>query len=126
MKSILFVGLGSFLGGVSRYLISTVIRNKADSIFPYHTLLVNLLGCFFIGCLYSYFTKGNISDEWKLFLLTGLLGGFTTFSAFSLEFVQLMKSGANGTALLYVTLSVIGGITLTLLGMWVTTFAQGN
>jgi len=113
MKIILFIGAGSFIGGVFRYLLSLVIQAKTTSPFPFHTLTVNIIGCFFIGIVMGFFDKGQISNEWRLFLATGFLGGFTTFSAFSSETFTLFRDGYTSYALLYVFTSVIIGILAT-------------
>ncbi len=112
MKLILLIGSGSFIGGVSRYLLSLLIQHKTTG-FPVGTLTVNIIGCFLIGVVFGFFDKGQISNEWKIFLATGFLGGFTTFSAFSNETFMLFKEGYAGHALLYVAGSVILGLSAT-------------
>jgi len=113
MELILIVGAGSFIGGVFRYLLSLLIQAKTVSQFPSHTLTVNIIGCFFIGVVFGIFDKGRISHEWKLFLTTGILGGFTTFSAFSNETIVLFREGHIGYALLYISASVFLGLLAT-------------
>ena len=115
MKIILAIGAGSFLGGTCRYLLSLAIQAKAASAFPWHTLAVNVVGCFLIGIVFGVFEKGHISHEWKLFLATGLLGGFTTFSAFSIETLALFRDGNILYATLYIFASVTLGLVATLL-----------
>ena len=107
------IGAGSFIGGVCRYLLSLLIQSKMTSPFPLSTLVVNIIGCFFIGIVFGVFDKGQISHEWKLFLATGVLGGFTTFSAFSNETFILFREGYNGSALLYILASVVLGLLAT-------------
>ena len=118
MKLAFIVGLGSFLGGSLRYLLSTFIHQKASSDFPYGTLAVNLVGCFIIGCLMGLSARWELSTEWKLFLATGILGGFTTFSAFASESSNLFKTGHTAIALTYIAGSVVLGICLAFLGAW--------
>jgi CrcB protein len=113
MKLILVIGTGSFIGGVFRYLLTLLIQTKTTSQFPLGTLTVNLIGCFFIGIFFGFFDKGLVSHEWKLFLATGLLGGFTTFSAFSIETFTLFREGNVGYALLYIFVSVSLGLMAT-------------
>jgi CrcB protein len=113
MKLILIIGTGSFIGGVFRYLLSLLIQAKTASPFPLPTLTVNVIGCFLIGIVIGIFDKGQLSQEWKLFLATGVLGGFTTFSAFSNETIILFREGHAGNALLYVAASVILGLLAT-------------
>jgi CrcB protein len=78
---------------------------------------VNILGCFLIGIVFGLSEKGNMSQEWRLFLATGILGGFTTFSAFSNETVGLMRDGQFWYAGLYAGGSVILGIIATIIGI---------
>ena len=113
MKLIFVIGTGSFIGGVFRYLLSLLIQEKTTSPFPLHTLIVNIIGCFFIGVVFGIFDKGQMSHEWKLFLATGVLGGFTTFSAFSNETIILFREGYVGYALLYILASVLLGLLVT-------------
>jgi CrcB protein len=113
MKLILAIGAGSFIGGIFRYLLSLLILAKTTTHFPLHTLTVNIIGCFFIGIVMGFFDKGQISHEWKLFLATGFLGGFTTFSAFSSETFTLFREGHAGYALLYILASVLLGLLAT-------------
>ncbi len=117
MKLLLVVGLGSFIGGVLRYLLSVVIQAKTMSIFPWGTLLVNIAGCFCIGLLFGIANKAGLSTEWKLFLATGVLGGFTTFSAFSLETIQLFRHEHYLPAITYITASIVLGLLTTLTGL---------
>jgi len=113
MKLILAIGAGSFIGGVFRYMLSLLIYAKTSTHFPLGTLIVNILGCFFIGIVFGFFDKGQISNEWKLFLATGVLGGFTTFSAFSIESFNLLREGHSFQALLYILASVLLGLLAT-------------
>jgi CrcB protein len=113
MKIILAIGAGSFIGGVFRYLLSLLVQAKTTTIFPLGTLTVNIIGCFFIGIVFGIFDKGNMSHEWKLFLATGVIGGFTTFSAFSIETFALFREGYAGYAFLYIFASVLLGLAAT-------------
>jgi len=114
---VLIVGAGSFIGGASRYLISTFVQQKSGSSFPYGTLAVNLVGCFIIGLLFGLAEKNNLSQEWRYFFITGIIGGFTTFSSFSLETINLFKNGQSLLAVLYISISLIIGLLLTIAGM---------
>jgi CrcB protein len=116
MQQFFIVGIGSFLGGGLRYLISVFFNQKINPDFPYATLAVNLLGCLLIGVFYSLFEKSLINNDWKLFLTTGLCGGFTTFSAFSMESLQLFKQGNLFAMLMYIIISIVFGIALTYAG----------
>lgn len=111
LKTILIVFTGSGIGGVARYGIQTYILKLYPHIFPYGTLLVNILGCFLIGIFYSLSQKsGILSPEWRLALTTGLCGGFTTFSSFAYENVLLLKTGNYFLTSLYIGGSIILGI----------------
>jgi len=117
MKLILAIGTGSFIGGVLRYLLSQLIQTKFLSTFPFGTLVVNIIGCFFIGLVFGLSDKGNVTQEWRLFLATGLLGGFTTFSAFSIETVGLLRDGQIAYAFAYITSSILLGLIATFIGI---------
>ncbi len=119
---IFLIGVGSFIGGAGRYLLSLFLQQRLVSNFPIGTLTVNILGCFFIGVIFGISEKGNMSDEWRLFLATGILGGFTTFSAFSYESVNLIRSNELFYALLYIGASLLFGILATFIGVWLCKF----
>ncbi len=110
------MGIGSFLGGIIRFKLSYFTNQKVASTLPLGTLLVNVAGCFAIGILYFYFEKQGSPQSWRLLLITGLLGGFTTFSAFGLETFQLLKLGQIAAAFAYIFLSVALGLLATYLG----------
>ena len=120
MKLILAIGTGSFIGGILRYLLSQLIQSKFLSTYPFGTLGVNILGCFFIGIVFGLADRGNLSQEWRLFLATGLLGGFTTFSAFSNETVGLLRDGQFLYAGTYLFSSVLLGLLSTFFGIFIT------
>lgn len=117
MKILLLIGAGSFIGGISRYLLAQFIQNKFFSAFPYGTLGVNILGCFFIGIVFALSEKANLMAAWRMFLVTGLLGGFTTFSSFSNETVAMLRVGQFWYALAYIAASVLLGLLATLAGI---------
>jgi fluoride exporter len=116
MKILLLIGTGSFLGGVFRYSLSQFIQARALATFPFGTLGVNLLGCFAIGIVFAVSERTNMVPEWRLFLATGLLGGFTTISAFSFETFCLLRNGQLGIASVYIVASVVLGILATFAG----------
>ena len=120
IKSLGMVGLGSFVGGAMRYLISIGMKNVCTHGFPWGTLMANLLGCFLIGIIFALFGRYNAtSHAWCLLLTTGFCGGFTTFSTFANESLQMLQNGHWTGFLAYVSISVIAGISLTALGYWV-------
>ncbi len=124
MRVALFIGMGSLIGGILRYMLSQLIQNRALSTFPYGTLTVNILGCFLIGIVFGLAERVGMAQEWKLFIVTGVLGGFTTFSAFSYESISLMRDGQAGTALIYVAASVVLGLLATYIGVLTMSYGQ--
>ncbi|HEX6962444.1 MAG TPA: fluoride efflux transporter CrcB [Lacipirellula sp.] len=112
MNPILLVGLGGALGAIARYKVSGLLLHHAtDWRFPLPTFLVNVLGCLVAGVLAGMIERyGVFSMDARLFLFTGLLGGFTTFSAFGVESAALLRKGEYGVALSYMTLSVLCGV----------------
>jgi len=116
MKIVFLIGLGSFLGGILRYWLSGYVQAKFYSEFPLGTFAVNLTGCFFIGLAFGFAERGSLSQETRIFLTTGILGGFTTFSAFSNETLGLLRQGTYGLAAAYALGSLILGILATFLG----------
>ena len=120
IKSVLIVGIGSFIGGALRYLISTLFKQYCTQGFPWGTLLVNLMGCFIFGAIFALFSKySSTSHPWCLLLTTGLCGGFTTFSTFAYESVLRLQQGNLSGFISYVATSLIAGISLFALGYWI-------
>ncbi len=117
MKIILAVAIGSCIGGISRYLLSQLIQSKFLFSFPFGTLGVNIIGCLLIGMVFGISEKNLLVVEWRMFLITGLLGGFTTFSAFSMETILLIRNGQYALALTYIGASVIVGLLATFMGL---------
>ena len=117
MKILFAIGAGSFMGGIFRYLLSQFIQSKTLLVFPFGTLAVNIIGCFLIGLVFGLSERGNVSTEWRLFLATGILGGFTTFSAFSYETVSLLRDGQLWYAMAYIVSSVTIGVVATFIGI---------
>lgn len=120
IKSVLIVGIGSFIGGALRYLISTLFKQFCTQGFPWGTLLVNLMGCFIFGAIFALFSKySSTSHPWCLLLTTGLCGGFTTFSTFAYESVLMLQQGNLSGFISNVATSLIMGISLFALGYWI-------
>jgi CrcB protein len=120
MMNIFLVGVGGAFGSIARYLmVAFVGRAFSDGSFPFGTLAVNVLGCFtiaFIGALAA--DKINLSADLRLFLFTGFLGGFTTFSAFGYETFYLLKTSHFFLAFLNITASLILGLGAVFVGYW--------
>jgi CrcB protein len=122
LVSVLIVALGGAAGSALRYLISVAVaarltRTALDG-FPLGTLVVNLLGCAAIGALAPLLLGPHAAERetWRLLIITGLLGGFTTFSTFGLESIELLRAERWGWLAVYVLASAVGGIALTGLG----------
>ena len=108
-RNFLLVALGGGLGSMLRYGCSLMINTR---FFPWPTLAVNIIGSFLIGLIVAISIKDeSFMNNWKLFLATGICGGFTTFSAFSLENMAFLQNGKYLLALLYVLASIVFGIT---------------
>jgi len=117
-RGILFVAVGGLIGCVARYLIAIAVSRQVSSTFPFGTMGINIAGCFLIGIFYALAEKGNIlTPEWRLFLTTGFCGGFTTFSTYSYESMNLMRDGQWLYLCIYVFGSNIIGLGGTFLGM---------
>ncbi|MBP6210450.1 MAG: fluoride efflux transporter CrcB [Anaerolineales bacterium] len=118
MTNILLVGAGGFIGSVLRYLVSGYVQESARRLdFPYGILAVNLIGCFVIGLLAQVSEKfGAFSDESRAFIFVGILGGFTTFSSFGNDTVNLMRQEMMNHAFLNIGSNVILGLFAVWLG----------
>jgi fluoride exporter len=120
MMNMLIVAFGGAVGSVCRYLVGAWTLRRFGAAFPWGTLTVNIVGCFAIGLITEIIARRlNASAEMRLLLVTGFLGGFTTFSAFSLDALALFERGATAAAALYIVasigvslLAVFGGLAL--------------
>jgi CrcB protein len=118
VKAILIIWLGGGIGSVLRYLVQLGISKLVTVTFPAGTFLVNITGCFVIGLLYGLSGRyAALTSEWRLFLITGLCGGYTTFSSFSYESISLFRQGNYTYFILYTVLSVLIGLFSTIGGM---------
>ncbi len=117
-KLLLIVFAGSGLGGVARWTVQSLIIQRISSAFPLSTLVVNISGCFIIGMIYGLSAGNELSNGWKLALTTGFCGGFTTFSTFSFENLQLLKNGNYGLFAINIIASVLLGIAAVIAGLY--------
>jgi fluoride exporter len=119
MMQFVWVMLGGGIGAALRFAFQLVLGKSNGHEFPTNTLIVNLFGCLMIGIFWALCTKYKWPEYSMLFVFTGLLGGFTTFSSFSLEFFQLMKNNHINLALIYVGLSNFVGLGLSAIGFYI-------
>jgi CrcB protein len=115
---LLWVGIGGAIGAVGRYVVGRELTERIAGLFPYGTFTVNIVGAFVIGVLFVVLTERSIGDDYlRLLLVTGFLGGFTTFSSYTIEAINLAEGGQWGTALLYVLSSNVLGLLACLAGI---------
>lgn len=120
MLNFAIVFLGAGIGGALRHGVNLGAARMIGPGIGYGTLIVNIVGSFLMGALAAYFAfKGEASQPWRLFLTTGILGGFTTFSAFSLDAALYYERGEIGSAALYVAVSVVLSIAALFAGLFV-------
>lgn len=119
MVNILAVGLGGAAGSIGRYLVAVLADRTSSLNFPLGTFFVNVVGSLLIGFCWSYFERINISNEFRLLLFTGFLGGFTTFSTFTRETVQFIKADEPYHAVFYLLFSNAAGIAAVILGFFI-------
>jgi fluoride exporter len=119
ITNILIVGAGGFLGSIARFVSVRSIDGRLNAVFPYGTLVVNLVGSFILGFVMALMMKkADINEQWKIFLGAGFCGGFTTFSAFAWENLALLEGKMAPTALLYIGVSLAGGLLAVGCGAW--------
>ena len=117
MLKTLMVAVGGMVGSVLRYAVSVLAQRLYGDAFPLGTLTVNAVGCFAVGVLLPLLDRQFLGPESRALLLVGLIGGFTTFSAFGLETVELVRRGATGLAFANVALNVGLGLLAVWLGI---------
>jgi len=109
------VFIGGGLGSSLRHTVNVVCARALGTAFPYHTFIINITGSIVMGLIAGYLAfKGEASQPWRLFLMTGILGGYTTFSAFSLDAATLVERGEVGLALVY----VLGSVAFSIAGLF--------
>jgi len=119
MNMILAIAAGGALGSVARYLMAGQVGRWLGLEFPFGTLAVNVVGSLVMGLIVEAVARGvDLAPEWRAFLTIGILGGFTTFSAFSLDTAVLLERGAWGAAAAYVLASVVASILGLFAGLW--------
>jgi CrcB protein len=119
MNGLLLVAIGGAIGASSRYLVAIASGKAFGDWFPFGTLLINIVGCFLMGVFVEYLAaRLQPSEGLRLFVATGFLGGFTTFSAFSLDFVSLWQRGDAALAIGYGAASIILSLAGIVLGLW--------
>jgi CrcB protein len=117
LAKLLIIGMGGFLGSVTRYHAAQWIGQHWGRFFPLGTFIVNVSGCFLIGLLMHLFTERfMVKPQWRLFFVVGFLGSYTTFSTFEYESGELVKDGEMLIAVLNITLSVVAGFVALKLG----------
>ena len=120
IRDIVFIGIGSGIGGICRYLVSLFMGHIGNG-FPWGTFAVNIAGCLLIGILWGVTSRfQKISPAYSMFFITGFCGGFTTFSTFSKEGLTLLQSSNYSLFFLYVVGSVVLGIAAVALGYFAT------
>lgn len=119
MYHLFLVAFGGAIGASLRHLASLAALRLFGPAFPWGTMIINVVGGFAMGVFVELLARRfDASSELRLFVATGILGGFTTFSAFSLDFAVLWERGALSSALTYATVSVIGSIAALFAGLW--------
>ena len=118
MEKLFAVMIGGALGSGLRYGITVLANMHGGITFPYGTIIVNLVGSFCIGILMMYFNShSELAPAVKLFFITGILGGFTTFSTFNMELLTFIRSNAMGAGLLYGGINILGSFLLCWIGI---------
>jgi fluoride exporter len=110
MQAYLLVMTGGALGAGARFALGNAVAARWGTVFPWSTLTVNIIGCLAMGMLAAWLARSGTGETIRLLLGIGLLGGFTTFSAFSLDWWTLMERGAVGAAMGYAAASLVAGL----------------
>ena len=113
IRHFIYIGLGGMLGSIGRFALGKVVSGWMNPGFPWATFSVNIIGCFIMGLVIQ---GTNRDSDWRFFLATGLCGGFTTFSAFAAENIELLQSGQTTGFILYTALSIVLGLAAFLAG----------
>lgn len=116
MNKILLVAVGGAIGSILRYLVGELMKSEYQSAFPWHTLFVNLSGCLFIGFIWGYLSQQPAHEWLSIFMMIGILGGFTTFSSYGLESLQLFLQKSYLPLFIYLITTNVIGILFTYIG----------
>lgn len=118
MKALLFIFIGGGAGSILRYLVGRMVASLGgERLFPLHTFMANALGCLLLGHITMTLSRHNLTEEWRLLLVVGVCGGFTTFSTFSGESLTLLRTGHHTMFLVYAAGSFLTGLTSVYAGM---------
>ena len=118
MNHVLLVAAGGAIGAALRHWTGMISLRLLGQAYPYGTLIVNIVGSLLMGVFVAWLAKKGGTDNLRLFVATGLLGGFTTFSAFSLDVVNMIERGALWPAFGYISASVLMSVTAIVFGLW--------
>ncbi len=120
MVEVLLISLGGMIGALLRYGVSGLVHRFTEGIFPWGTLVVNLVGSFVIGILWAITERFTIPASFRVFVFVGVLGSFTTFSTYTLETVNLLRDGELKGAIANMVLNNLAGVVLVVAGFMAT------
>ena len=119
LKTLILIGLGGGVGSIFRYLTGLYVYKYLPASFPWGTLVVNVIGCFLIGLFMGLSERSQgLDPDWRFLFVVGFCGGFTTFSAFSMESISLLQNHQAMAAFLYIAASVVVGLSATMIGFF--------